>query len=77
MTHYTEEELAKRVTVSDIRKTGQCVSGQWRWFQEHGFDFRRVMKEGVTLRELHQTGDGEAEIVVKRVIQKLREARDG
>lgn len=77
MTDYTEEELAKRITVSDIRKTGQCVSGQWRWFQEHGFDFRKVMKEGITLKEVHETGDGEAELVVERIIHKMREASDG
>lgn len=46
------------VTMSDAREYQDgCVAG-WKTFVEaHGFDFKQVVKEGLTARQLIDTGD--------------------
>ncbi len=49
-----------RITVDDCRRAGHCPAGIRRWFERHGFDFRAVLKAGVSARAFVATGDGYA-----------------
>lgn len=58
------DDLDRVVTVAEMRQAGYCVAGQKRWFTGYGFDFREVVRKGVTVRELLATGDANAQHVV-------------
>jgi hypothetical protein len=53
------------ITITDVRRAGYCASGARKWFEAHGFDFRQVIKNGVSAEALLATGDGLAERVVR------------
>jgi hypothetical protein len=63
------------ITVDDVRRAGHCVRGAKAWFETHGFDFRRFLREGVPAADLLSTGDGQAIKVVERTM--ARRAADG
>lgn len=56
----------RRITIEDVIAAGHCVRGARRWFELHGFDFRRFTKEGATEAELLATGDALADRVIER-----------
>lgn len=75
---YTEEELDLVITVRDMRQAGACIKdGQMAWFKARGFDFRKVMKEGVTIREIVAFDDGQGLSVINRIIEKRRTEVNG
>lgn len=61
------------ITVSDIQQAGHCVRGAKRWFEHHGFDFRKVLKEGISAYDLAATGDAQAEAVVLHKLKQVGE----
>lgn len=52
------------ITIGDVSKAGYCARGARRWFEDHGFDFRNIIRNGVTAEALLATGDAMAERVV-------------
>jgi len=61
-----------RITITDIRKAGHCVSGARRWFETQDMDFRDFLKDGIDSKVLLDTGDAFAVNVVR-----LKRERDG
>ena len=45
------------ITIADIRLAGHCTRGARRWFDAHGLDFRRFMREGIDAAEFVEKGD--------------------
>lgn len=64
-----------RVTIKHVRKLGYCVSGVRAWCDQHGFDFRKLVREGYTIGEISHIDDHN----VRRVIDivKQEEQADG
>lgn len=58
------------VTIADVRAVMFCASGARRWFESYGFDFRKFLKDGMTVEELEATGDALAYRVTKYVKEK-------
>lgn len=63
------------VTITDIRLAGHCVSGTREWFNAYDLDFRDFIRNGMDSDILLATGDGLAQQVIERKIE--REAQDG
>ena len=63
----------ERITLDDVVKSGHCVRGAKDWFVSHGFDWRDVVRNGVSVEDLRATGDGLAE----RVIAATKARQDG
>lgn len=45
------------ITLSEIRSTGHCVAGIRRWFKAYNIDFRSVVKNGVTVKQIRDCND--------------------
>jgi hypothetical protein len=58
------------ITITDVRRAGYCASGAKRWFTDHGFDFRDVLKNGVSAEAMLATGDAMAERVVAGALRR-------
>jgi len=52
------------ITIGDINAAGYCARGARRWFEGYGFNFRDIIKNGITAEDLLSTGDAHAERVV-------------
>ena len=63
------------VTITDIRLAGHCVAGARDWFKAYDLDFREFIRNGMDSDILLATGDGLAEQVVERKLE--REAHNG
>lgn len=61
-----------KITIDDIRQAGHCVRGTRDWFDQHGLDFKDMLKNGIEESEFLDTGDALAQQVVER-----KRARDG
>lgn len=64
-----------QITITDIRNAGHCVAGARAWFRSYDLDFRGFLKNGIDSEVLLATGDGLAEQVIQRKIE--RENLDG
>jgi hypothetical protein len=58
------------ITITDVRRAGYCASGAKRWFTDNGFDFRDVLKNGVSAEAMLATGDAMALRVVAGVLRR-------
>lgn len=58
------------ITISDIRAAGHCPSGIKRWFDAQGLDFRDFLKNGIPAKDFLASGDGQAEQVVRRKLER-------
>ena len=45
------------ITARELQAKGFCASGQWRWFEAHGLDFKAFLKDGIAASALLATGD--------------------
>ena len=61
------------VFVSDAFKGGHCMEGIRTWADTNGYDFRDMMKNGLSARELSQNGDAYSDRILKMAMRK-REA---
>lgn len=61
------------ITVKDVVNTGHCVRGTKDWFELHGYDFRHILKHGVSAKELLATNDAHAIAVVKAKLASMDE----
>lgn len=64
------------ITAKDLRQAGHCIRGARPWFERHGMDFRKFIKEGIPAEEFLSKGDALAQRVVDRKLA-LEEASDG
>jgi len=60
------------MTLREIRESGHCVRGIRTWFNSHGFDFKDVVKNGVSIEAVLNTDDEIARQVVKKVLDNRR-----
>lgn len=60
--------LGRTITVAEIRRSGLCVAGQRRWFEDRGYDFRLVIRDGIDARELYATEDALAQRAVATIL---------
>lgn len=65
--------MTARITLLDVQRSGYCMSGARTWFEGHGFDWRDVVKNGVSEVDLLATGDFQAQ----RVVAMKRERENG
>lgn len=56
------------IKITDFRDMGYCVPGIRLWFQDHGFDLKDFIKNGITGDKLMATND---ELVIRVVRRKL------
>ena len=56
----------ERITITDIRLAGNCVSGARRWFEAYDLDFRDFLQNGIPVEKFLATGDALAVQVVER-----------
>lgn len=59
-----------RITITDVRRAGYCVSGIRRWFEAQDLDFRAFVKEGLPVETLAATGDGLAARVIAMTVSR-------
>ena len=52
--------------MDDVRRAGHCARGARRWFEQHGFNFKDFLKNGIDVETFLATGDGQAQQVVDR-----------
>ena len=45
------------VTMQHIRKARFCSGGSRRWFKQHGLDWSKFLREGLSEEEFQKTGD--------------------
>lgn len=62
----------QRITVREIRQTGHCVRGIKTWFTSHGYDFKQVVREGVSIEEIRALNDGLGDQVVDAVLENRK-----
>lgn len=63
-----------RVTIHHARKLGYCISGIRRMCEQHGLDFRKLVREGYTIEEISDLDDA----LIQRVIAVAKqEEADG
>ncbi len=55
------------VTLKDARELGYCSRGMRDWFQRHGLDWSRFIREGLPADDLLATGDAMAGALVEHV----------
>jgi len=58
------------ITISDVRAAGLCAKGAREWFEQHNFDFRDFLKNGIEAEKVLATGDGLARQVVNRKLER-------
>lgn len=63
------------VTMNDVVNAGYCVKGARRWFKDHGFDDRDVIRNGASAQAMLDTNDGLGIDVVNKT--KLSRAQNG
>lgn len=64
--------MSRRITITDIRAAGHCVSGARDWFARHRLDFRAFLKNGIAEEEFLATGDSLAAEVIKHKRERER-----
>lgn len=56
-----------KITVDDARRAGFCLQGLKSWAEENGYDYRDMIKNGVSAEKLEATGHGGIVELVKKV----------
>jgi hypothetical protein len=54
------------ITIDDVMAAGHCARGTRRWFDSHGLDFRKFLKQGIPAADMAATGDALGIDVVNR-----------
>jgi hypothetical protein len=63
------------IHVQDCREVGYCMKSVRPWFERHGLDWQKFVREGITAERLLATEDEYARQIVEHV--RKREAADG
>lgn len=64
-----------RLTVQDCLAAGYCVSGQRRFFAQHGIDYRAFVRDGIAVEDLAHIEDADLARAIGEAAK--REARHG
>lgn len=64
------------MTMREIRETGHCVRGIRDWFAGHGYDFKDVVRNGVSITEMRNLNDALADQVVDAVLKNRKKRSD-
>ena len=59
----------RRITISDARNVGYCVSGCRHWAKLHKLDLRDFVENGIPASKLLATGDQMAIDLVNKVLE--------
>lgn len=62
--------MGVKITITDIRQAGHCVSGSRDWFRAYNLDFRDFIRNGIDSDVLLATGDALAVQVVERKMER-------
>lgn len=68
-----EHPRMNKITIKDIRLAGHCCLGAKGWFKDHGFDFRKFLKDGIEEEVFLGTGCAHA----KQVVDAKRKRENG
>ncbi len=52
------------ITITDATRAGYCARGIRRWTEEHGLDFRKLIKTGIPEEELESLNCGHAKRII-------------
>ena len=63
------------VTINDVRSAGHCAQGARAWFVGHGLDFRAFLRDGIPARQVAAMGDGLADQVITRTLERRRNGK--
>ena len=58
------------IRLQDAREVGGCKAGWKEFLETHGYDFKTVVKEGLTAQQLLDTNDYMATLVVEHVLKR-------
>ncbi len=58
--------MDEHITITDCRRAGHCSRGIKNWFDERGLDFKKFLREGISVDEFLATNDGYANEIVRR-----------
>lgn len=61
-----------KITLQDAREVGGCKEGWKDFVESHGYNFKDVVKNGLTARQLLDTKDIRAEELVNYVLNRKR-----
>lgn len=59
------------ITIKDVRQAGHCVRGAKEWCDRNNFDFRRLIDDGLTAREVAGTGDEHGIRTVRMKMERI------
>lgn len=59
-------------TVDDLVPAGLCATGLKTWARARGWDFKKLVAEGITVKELRDTGCPYAEKVAAQAIRRTK-----
>lgn len=59
------------VTVDDMLAISYCARGSRAFARKYGLDMRKFIEQGITAKELLDTGDSLAELAVNNAIKRL------
>jgi len=60
------QEVDDRITVTDFRNVGLCVSGQRSFARERGIDFRDFIDNGMAIEQARELNPGATEKILAR-----------
>lgn len=61
-----------RLTFRDVALAGLCVRGACQWLEQHGFDWRDALRNGLSAQDVLARGDAHGQQVVKRALNRGR-----
>ena len=72
----TAEQIAAAqsltITIRDVIRAGYCGVGVQRWTEQHGFDFRDAVKNGIPASVLLESGDAISLRIIKLALENGR-----
>lgn len=63
------------ITIKDVRQAGHCVRGAKEWCERNDLDFRRLIGDGLTAREVAATGDEHGLRTVRLKLERTNNGR--
>ena len=54
-----------RIYLSDLQRFGVCMEGTKQWVESKGLDWKKIVKEGLTINRLKKLDDGYANSIIK------------
>lgn len=61
-----------RLSIREIRETGHCVRGIRDWLTTRGFDFKDVVKNGISIKDIERQDDEIGRQVIAKALENRR-----